>query len=464
MIKTDKIVNYLRAGFPIIWIKTNEHERIIQEIVPMIKEYNGIDFSFDFWNLEVNPNPMEPIKTLSEAKDNTILFAYNYHWFINNPQTIQCLKNNTVMWSNTGKCFVIVSHKIDIPNELEKEVLILNMSLPGEKEIEKTISFVVPNKEFMPNKKEKEKIIEKSKGLTKKELENIFALSLVENKKISSKTIDCYKSQSLLTTGFLKVIQPEKNFSSIIGYNTVKDFILSTINCNTAKGVMLIGPPGCGKTTLAKAIVGETKKFGLSVDMGKLFSKFVGDTDKNVDKVIEIITAIGNCFVLIDEFEKQFAGAGGENGDSGTSKRALSKWLDFLQNRPEGVYIVGTANSFKGIPPEYLRPGRWDSSPFYIDLPNKETAKEIFRYYEKELKIKKANNIPDLKNFSGAEIESLLKIVKMQRTTYKRARKFIIPIAKTMSEEINKIRDWAERRCVPADEMIEKEVNRRLEI
>lgn len=468
MIHHSEIVDYLRAGFPVIWLKTDEPERVEREVYPMINSYDRIDFSTMAWDLIKSPDPMEPINALAGANDNSVMFAFNYHWFIGKPQPIQAIKNNFPLWASTGKCFVIVSHKVDIPAELEKDVLVMEMNLPDKEAIVSTVNHIVPDKQFMPTEKDLEKIVRNSKGLTRKELESVFSLSLIRNKMIDIQTINDYKAQALSKTGFLKVIQPTRTFSDVVGYDVVKNFILDTINDPTSKGVLFVGPPGCGKTSLAEAIVGETGKFGLIVDMGKLFSKFIGDTDKNVDMVISIISAIGDCFVLIDEFEKQFAGAGGSGeGDHGTSKRALSKWLNFLQTRPEGVYIAGTANSFIGIPPEYLRPGRWDTSPFYIDLPGDETRKTILQFYAEKLlggKIKAKGDIPEMSNFSGAEIEALVKVSKMKKCSLKESKQFIIPIAQTMSQEINALRDWAKVRCIPADKNAEEVVTRRLDI
>ena len=216
---------------------------------------------------------------------------------------------------------------------------------------------------------------------------------------------------------------------------------------------MTIGPPGCGKTSLMKAIVGETGKFGLSVNMGRMFGKYQGETDQNIKSTIDLISSIGNCVVLIDEFEKQFAGASGDGSlDSGTTKRATGQWLEFLQERPEGIYIVGTANSFQGIPGEYLRPGRWDTSPFFIDLPNFKTKKKILDYYINRFGMTcKGNKRPAMEHFTGAEIEALCHIADMRGIDLLEAAKCILPQALTMKENVEALRRWSVGRTIPAE-------------
>jgi SpoVK/Ycf46/Vps4 family AAA+-type ATPase len=189
--------------------------------------------------------------------------------------------------------------------------------------------------------------------------------------------------------------------------------------------------------------------------MGSLFSKFQGETDQNINTVIDLITAIGDCIVLVDEFEKQFAGASSDGTlDSGTTRRATGRWLDFLQNRPQGVYIVGTANSFAGIPGEYLRPGRWDTSPFFIDLPTPDVRKNILEHYCKKAGIN-CKMAPKMDLFSGAEIEALVHIASMRGISLKAAADTIIPQAKTMAENVEQLREWAKDRCISAEKKIQ---------
>jgi SpoVK/Ycf46/Vps4 family AAA+-type ATPase len=216
------------------------------------------------------------------------------------------------------------------------------------------------------------------------------------------------------------------------------------------------------------AIVGELNLFGLKIDMGSLFSKYQGETDQNIRTVQEIIRSAAPVYALFDEFEKQFAGAGGSGDlDSGTTKRATGGWLDFFQNRPPGVYISGTANSFEGIPSPYLRPGRWDTTPFFVDLPSEKVRSKILKHYCEKTDPKLLNGkVPDMKDFTGAEVEALVNLADMRGKTLVEARDFIIPQIITKGEEITELRNWAKGRCLSAEDFkpIKANGKRRLDV
>ena len=116
-----------------------------------------------------------------------------------------------------------------------------------------------------------------------------------------------------------------------------------------------------------------------------------------------------------------------------------------MQDKPEGVYLIGTCNSFKGIPDEYLRVGRWDSSPFYIDLPNADEQKAILKYYIDKLALTKEQTTKqlDMPGWTGAEIEACCEMARNLECSLKEASKFIIPQSGRGFAEAEEIKKWA---------------------
>ena len=477
--KTDKLIPLLRSGFSAIWLKTHEPNRVRKNIYPLIdsftrkdgNNYTRIEWTCTMDNSPQGANPLKPLMALEEAPPCTLLFVYNWHWFADKPQVVQFIQDALPVWAHESKAIICVSPTEKIPMELQKDFVLLNMPLPNEDEISSVIHHVSPTEDTIPKGKEFDRLVSTCRGLTAAELEAVLALSYVESggKGFEITTINQHRAMSFRKTGFVEVLEPNITFSDIIGYNDFKRFVLETIDNPKAKGIMAIGQRGCGKTTIMKAIVAETGKLGLSINMGSMFSKYQGETDANINMVIGMLTAVGDCFVLIDEFEKQFAGAGSDGTlDSGTTRRATGRWLEFLQDRPKGIYICGTANSFVGIPSEYLRPGRWDTSPFYFGLPNHDTREKILKHYIKKVGMEMPSKrmIPSTDQFSGAEIEALVDIADMRKMNLMDASAFIKPQAITMAEEVQRLHEWAKDRTLSAEaiSLVSKTAKRNIDV
>lgn len=414
MLDINKLINHLRAGFPCYWMTTSEPNRVKKLLYKALEEYplsNGAHYKVNDWTCIKEKDPMAPLVALTEAEPNSVTFLYNYHWYIGKQPVIQAIQDFTPVWSNQGKAIVVVSAVESIPKELEKEFTMIPLTLPKEDEICSALEAVAPDDSYVPKDPDDiNAIVRVSKGLTRREIENVFALSLVEHGEFNTQTINDYRSQIVTKSGLADILSTDITFEDIIGYEELKNQVMDTIHKPDAKGIIAIGPAGTGKTTLMQAIANESGKLAVKIRTGKLFSKYQGETDQNVDALIDMLIALGDCFALFDEFEKQFAGVGssGET-DSGTGARMGGRFLEFFQDTPSGIYRGATCNSFYGIPPAYFRPGRWDSSPFYVGLPTDNVKSKILNYYIKKFDLakKQSKEIPKMVDWTGAEIEAL---------------------------------------------------------
>ena len=461
--KATDIVQFLQAGYAGLWIKTAEPRRIAPVLYPLLEAHtfkDGSKINIKEWDCTSNPNLMEVLQGFTENEQlNTVLFLQNGHWFMENKQLLQYIQTNIPVWASQGKAVVCISPNENVPAEIQRDFTLMGLPLPDEKEIGEIINNMMGSVSL---EDDSDKVIKAAKGLTRTELENIFALSITKHGVLKADVINDQWAQQISKSGFLSVIKPDLRFKDIVGYDQVKYFILDTMFHPKAKGVMLIGPSGTGKTSLIKAVIGETKgaKMGIVLRIGKLFSKYHGETDANVDFVIDLLTSIGdNVYLIIDEFEKQFAGSGStDGGDSGVTRRANSRWLDFLQDRPAQIYVGATANSFEGIPGEYLRPGRWDTAPFFVDLPTTEVKLKIFKHYCKKFGIG-FQTIPQTDRWSGAEIEACCNIADMRGITLLAATKYIKPQALLKKKEVDALSQWGKDACIPAEDIPDIDLN-----
>ena len=455
-------ISYLRAGYSCFWVQSQEPRRAMTLLEKNVKEFVRKDkstYTLGAWDCEKDANPIKPLEAFCGQPPCSVLFLSNFHWFLKNP-VIQKIQNHAEEWKNQAKAIVVFSPESKIPKEIEKDFLPLEFSLPDAEEIGEKLDFICEGQKVKkPEGDERESIISAATALTMLEAENIFYKSLVDYKKVLPSVVAAHKKHMVEHEGLIQVVDSNLTFDDIRGYENAKYFANATVFDSRSKGLLFVGVPGCGKTLFLHCLAGELMRRSgiptLALDFGRVFSKFQGESDERLRRVEQIIRRYKDVLVICDEFEKQFAGAGGSGElDSGTTRRVTGAWLRFMQERPEGVRILGTCNSVMGMPPEYLRPGRWDTSPFFIDLPTEEERSDILFYHAKKNSIKVVpNDVPEMENWTGAEIEALCRNASLTGLTLKKAANFIIPQVKTMREDIEALREWAKDRTLPATEV-----------
>ena len=171
--------------------------------------------------------------------------------------------------------------------------------------------------------------------------------------------------------------------------------------------------PGCGKSLSAKI---TADLFGIPLvrlDVGRLLGKYIGESEANMQRALRLSEEINPCVLWVDEIEKAFAGMSNGSGHEVTV-RLFGQFLTWLQEKSNSVFVVATANDLSGMPPEFLRKGRFDEI-FFVDLPNFTERKEILKLHlERRSKTKTADiDVFELakqtEGFSGADLESVIK-------------------------------------------------------
>jgi len=175
------------------------------------------------------------------------------------------------------------------------------------------------------------------------------------------------------------------------------------------RGILLSGPPGCGKTMLAKAIATESQVNFISVKGPSLLSKYVGDSEKGVREVFQKARHAAPCIVFFDEIDALIPTRSAASSDSHVSERVLAQFLAELDGIEDlkGVLVLGATNRFDMLDPAVLRPGRFDDI-IEIPVPDEQERREIFDVHLRDKPLAKAINLGDLaaktEGFSGADI------------------------------------------------------------
>jgi transitional endoplasmic reticulum ATPase len=185
------------------------------------------------------------------------------------------------------------------------------------------------------------------------------------------------------------------------------------------KGILLSGPPGCGKTLLAKAIANESQVNFISVKGPALLSKYVGDSERQVRDVFRKARQAAPCIIFFDELDALMPARGGAVSDSPVTDRVLSQFLAELDGIEElkGVLVLGATNRLDRLDPAVLRPGRFDEV-VEIPLSGETERREIFEVHLRGKPVARNVKISDLaarsEGFSGAQIASVCNLAALR--------------------------------------------------
>ncbi|KAL4326560.1 hypothetical protein HN51_033703 [Arachis hypogaea] len=179
-----------------------------------------------------------------------------------------------------------------------------------------------------------------------------------------------------------------------------------------SKGVLFYGPPGCGKTLLAKAIANECQANFISVKGPELLTMWFGESEANVREIFDKARQSAPCVLFFDELDSIATQRGGSRGDSGGADRVLNQLLTEMDGMSvkKTVFIIGATNRPDIIDPALLRPRRLDQL-IYIPLPDESSRLQIFKACLRKSPISKDVDLSALARythgFSGADITEI---------------------------------------------------------
>jgi transitional endoplasmic reticulum ATPase len=184
------------------------------------------------------------------------------------------------------------------------------------------------------------------------------------------------------------------------------------------KGILLYGPPGCGKTLLARAVATESEANFISIKGPEVFSKWVGESEKAIREVFRKARMAAPSVVFLDEIDSLTPRRGMGFSDSGVSERVISQLLTEMDGivSLEDIVVIAATNRPDMVDTAVLRPGRFDRL-IYVAEPDEKSRLQIFKIYTKDMPLAKDVDIVQLasltKYYSGADIESLCREAAM---------------------------------------------------
>jgi len=230
---------------------------------------------------------------------------------------------------------------------------------------------------------------------------------------------------SSLRESFVEV--PDVHWSDIGGLEQVKRELHETVQypvehadkyikfgMSPSKGVLFYGPPGCGKTLLAKAIANECGANFLSVKGPELLTQWFGESEANVRELFDKARAASPCILMFDEMDSiaKARGSGGGAGSSEAGDRVINQILTEIDGvgARKNVFVIGATNRPDILDPAVIRPGRLDQL-IYIPLPDLESRIAIFKAALKKAPLDPSIDLEVMARsthgFSGADITEI---------------------------------------------------------
>ena len=482
-----QITNYIRAGYAGLYIVSPEESRLEAEFKAVAAD---LGYGLHVWSATqgildtqkgaVRPanDPLDALLAVEDLPEKSILLLRDFHLFLSgepNPILVRQLKDVLALAKTKGKCLVVLGCRVCLPPELERELTVLEVALPGKEQLGRVLEGVTESAELPPLAgPERDAALDAACGLTTMEAENAFSLSVVEHQAIVPAAIAREKAQAVKNTGLLEIIQTTESLERIGGLDALKAWLLKRKDAfgqkakdyglPTPKGLLILGIPGTGKSLTAKATASVFGVPLLKLDAGRIFAGLVGQSEANLRLVIQTAEAIAPCVLWLDELEKGFAGSKSSGStDGGTASRVFGSFLSWMAEKTAPVFVVATANDVSQLPPELLRKGRWDEL-WFVDLPTQAEREAIWaiqvaKYGRDARDFDLAQLAKATEGLTGSEIEAAFVEALYHAfdegkeptdLTIARVLTDFVPLSRLMAEQIAGLRNWSKGRARPA--------------
>ena len=365
--------------------------------------------------------------------------------------------------------FVVITSPIRaVPEELERSIMFLELRPPD----------LVELVEFLKQERAETseavlyQMASALQGLTIDEARYALRRALAVNERLGPESVPALLEEKRLLVnrgGVVEYIADGASVGEIGGLEILKKWLLErqklfemrdSLSAEIMpKGVLLMGIPGCGKSLSVRAIASYFRLPLYRVDMIEIFSGRHGKPEGAFVEACRMMEDMAPAVLWFDEIEMGITStdSGGEQG------RIFAFFLTWMQEKARGLFVAATANRIDLLPAEMIRKGRFDEV-FFVDLPIEDERIEIFKIHLTRRGVDcAAFNLDQLREFTvgwtGAEIEQCVVSALTQSRLSNRALTGqdlvqvavkIVPLSRTMKEQINHIRSWAFERAVPA--------------
>jgi len=482
----------VRAKYPLIYVLSWEERRVQSMLADIAARRKKRLFAWTVTDgivavdtvrpTPIDPNATTPLRALEyieHSRDSAIFCLKDLHLFIQDTRLmdtivlIRKLRDMVQPLKESQKTIVLLSPILTYPIELEKDITVLDCSLPTREELSDALDRILRSVHERGDLRidldegSRERVLKAARGLTASEAENVFARSLVETRRLDLDVIIAEKKQLIRKSQVLEYYDAVEDMAFVGGMSELKAWLRKRslafserarrFGLPEPRGLLLLGVQGGGKSLVAKSVAGLWKLPLLRLDMGKVFSEMVGSSEQNIRVALGLAESVAPCVLWLDELEKGISGLGSSNrSDAGTAARVFGSFLVWMQEKTAPVFVIATSNDISSLPPELLRKGRFDEI-FFVDLPDGSERQEILsihlaRRHRDPKRFDLEALAEDTAGFSGAEIEQAVISAlydafeserELSEADLRKNIRETVPLSQTMKEQITALRNWA---------------------
>ena len=471
-------------------VETVEEERIRSLLIEVAN-----DLRLPFWewsvtdglrrlrgaSMDMTQDVVTALRSVDHMESDAVYLFKDLAPHLTNANAARALRDLAQKLTSTRSAIVLTGNPIELPSDLDALAVRFDLRFPDEEEFREVIRSVIESIGTRQrvrvdlNREEAQRIVRALSGLTLNQARQVIAQAIVDDGCLSAADLQAIikrKGELIEHGGVLEFFPVAGNNFELGGFERLKAWLESArigftpaareLNLEAPRGILLVGVQGCGKSLAAKFVARQWELPLLKLDAGRLYDKYIGETERNFRKSTTLAEAMAPVVLWIDEIEKVFAQGGSGESDGGLSHRLFGSFLTWLQEKSADVFVVGAANDLMNVPPEMLRKGRFDEI-FFVDLPTADERSKIFRIH---LLLRKQDPaLFDLaalaqatEGFSGAEIEQVV-ISALYRTLQQKqtsstqalidAANNTVPLSISRREDIEQIREMAKGRFTP---------------
>lgn len=359
---------------------------------------------------------------------------------------VQAVWNLRDDFKATGRCLVLFASAVVLPPELKDDVVVLDEPLPGDAELEATITGLLGDNDVPAEKSIVAKAVTAVRGLATFSAEQALAMA-INGKTLDTDELWSKKRQLIAQTPGLAIWQGGETFDDVGGCDAIKEVIDRNAKGRDPFDAVLWWDEV--EKMFAGATAGTSDSSGVAQgQLGAVLTWQQEANDRGASGILEvgapgsgkslIAKAAGNTYGVPTLYVDLGAMKGSLVGESEAKTRQVLKIIDVVARRP---LVIMTCNKQIALPPELKR--RLTGGIFYFDLPTESEQAVIWRYYIKKYDLDPKQALPPHAGWTGAEIKQACVLAYKWGVALTETVKFIVPVAKSAEREIDALREQA---------------------